>query len=464
MKRLILSFLLMYAFSADAQSLSSQFKLAFEKMLDASEYQHATIGILVLNTATGTIFYEHNSQTGLAPASTQKVITAATALELLERDFQYHTPVSYTGTIQNGILNGNIIIKGNGDPTLGSWRYEETKEDKILKGIADAVSREGINEIKGHVLVNESGWQSEITPPGWIWQDIGNYYGAGARALNWRENQYDLYLHSRSRLNSAVNILGTLPTYIADLHLESRVTAAAAGSGDNAYIYLPLGFGHGWVRGTIPVNQKRFSISGSMPNPPKQLALNVEAALKKQLPNAVAKDYLQEYYTEDTGTPFYTITSPSLDRIVYWFLHKSINLYGEALLKTLGQVKGAGGSTEAGLEVVHDFWGKHGLDEYTLGMQDGSGLSPGNRITPASLVKVLRYARTRPWFKAFHEAIPEIHGIKMKSGTINGVVAYTGYVGGSSDEKYTFAFIINNYDGSAGAARRDMWNLLDLLK
>lgn len=464
MKQLILPFILLFALSSGAQSLSSQFQSAFAKMLDAPEYQHATIGLLVVNTATGDVFYEHNSQSGLAPASTQKIITAATALELLGSDFHYPTTIGYTGTIRDGILNGNIIIKGSGDPTLGSWRYIATKEDRILKSIVDAASQAGINELNGHVLINESAWQSEITPPGWIWQDIGNYYGAGARALNWRENQYDLYLQSGSGLNSAVNISGTLPTYIADLHLESRVTAAAAGSGDNAYIYLPLGFGHGWVRGAIPVNQNKFSISGSMPNPPKQLALNVEAALKKQLPKAVAKDYPQEYYTEDTGAPFYTITSPSLDRIVYWFLHKSINLYGEALLKTMGSELGDGGSTENGIEVVHDFWGKHGLGEYALGILDGSGLSPGNRITPASLVKVLRYARTRPWFKAFHEAIPEIHGIKMKSGAINGVVSYAGYVGGSNGEKYTFAFIINNYNGSAGAARRDMWNLLDLLK
>ena len=124
------------------------------------------------------------------------MITASTAFELLGHNYTYTTTLGYTGKIVNGVLNGDIIIKGSGDPTLGSWRYPETTEENIISEFKNAILREGINEINGHVYADESAWTGEVTPGGWIWEDIGNYYGAGARALNWRENQYDLFLKS----------------------------------------------------------------------------------------------------------------------------------------------------------------------------------------------------------------------------------------------------------------------------
>ncbi len=92
-------------------------------------------------------------------------------------------------------------------------------------------------------------------------------------------------------------------------------------------------------------------------------------------------------------------------------------------------------------------------------MIDGSGLSPGNRITPAALVKVMQYARSKPWFSSFYNALRVINGIKMKSGSIGGARSFTGYVG-----NYTFAIVINNYNGSPGEMVRKMYSLLDILK
>ena len=95
---------------------------------------------------------------------------------------------------------------------------------------------------------------------------------------------------------------------------------------------------------------------------------------------------------------------------------------------------------------------------------DGSGLSPSNRVTTAALVNVLEYGKKQTWFPSFYSALPEINGIKMKSGSIGGVVSYTGFIKSKKGVGYTFAFIINNFDGNANEVRKQMWELLDLLK
>lgn len=448
------------SFQAFTQDISASLNSAFQKVVASKELKHATVGFFVTNLKTGKPVATQAIQAGLAPASTQKVITATTAYALLGKDFRFETTVGYTGKIVNGTLEGDIIIKGSGDPTLGSWRYAGTKEEKIIDEILQALSQHGIHELNGHVVIDESYFDSEVIPDGWIWQDIGNYYGAGARSLNWRENQYDLFLSSGKTVGSEVKIEGTLPDFVEGLQLVSELKAGAAGSGDNAYIYLPMFDNEGHVRGTIPVNEKRFSISGTMPHPATQLAITLESRLKKKPLAEIALNYdADNLLIPGSSTIIYTHYSPALDSICYWFLQKSINLYGEALLKTLGKKFGKQGSTSEGVRVVKEFWKKRGIDDYSLNIIDGSGLSPQNRVTADALVKVLTFAKHQSWHKEFFEGLPVIHGIKMKSGSINGVVSYTGYI-----NDYVFAFIINNYDGSGTAIRKKMWELLDILK
>ncbi len=240
-------------------------------------------------------------------------------------------------------------------------------------------------------------------------------------------------------------------------------TSAKKGSGDNAYIYFPLNKEFGYVRGTIPVNENKFSISGAMPHPADQLAATLEAALKKILVEEVVKEN-EMADMNDSAHIFYTYSSPPLDSIVYWFLKRSINLYGEALIKTLGYEKTGTGATDSGVSVIKDFWKDKNIEASALNIIDGSGLSPANRVTPASLVTILEYAKKQKWFSSFYNALPEINGIKMKSGSIGGVVSYTGYIKSKTGDEYTFAFIINNYDGPGSEVRKKMWKLLDILK
>jgi D-alanyl-D-alanine carboxypeptidase, serine-type, PBP4 family len=436
-----------------------------KKLAEDSQFRHSTISLYVVEEKTGKVIFDKNSQVGMAPASCQKVLTAITAYELLGKDFKYKTSLGYDGTIDSTTLKGNLYIVGSGDPTLGSWRYQSTKEQVLLPEFREAIQKKGISKITGLVLGEDRLWGTQTTPDGWIWQDIGNYYGAGASALNWRENQYDLILRSGHTINDHVDIVSTFPKFLPGIHLINELTSAAKGTGDNSYIYLGPGADIGYIRGTIPINEDSFVVSGSIPDAGKLLA------------STIYKDYSNKAYPDNTinylkgkskwNTSyklFYTHTSPPLDSIIYWFLKKSINLYGEALVKTMGYEIMHSGTTDTGVSVVTKFWNGKGIDEAALRIFDGSGLSPANRVTTASLVTALQYAKQRNWFSSFYNALPEINNIKMKDGYINGVRSYTGYIVNSRGTEYAFSFIVNNFNGSAALAREKMWKVLDLLK
>jgi serine-type D-Ala-D-Ala carboxypeptidase/endopeptidase (penicillin-binding protein 4) len=462
LKRLLILFLLITALKTEAQNTDQVFNTAFKKLAEDPTFKHATISLYVINTTTGKPVTEESTEIGVAPASCQKVITAATAFELLGHDYSYKTTLAYTGNIVNGVLNGNLIIKGSGDPTLGSWRYDQTKEQNIISNFKNAISRLGIHQFNGHVYADESLWDAEATPNGWVWQDIGNYYGAGARALNWRENQYDLYLRSGKNIGDPVEVAGTKPAFVEGLNLKSKVTSAAKGTGDNNYIYMPLNDQFGYVRGTTPIDENHFTISGAMPHPAIQLALTLEAALKNETVEKAASDYRVEKNLQN-GKVFYTYSSPVLDSIIFHFLRRSINLYGEALIKTMAYNFTKNGNTDSGVNVIQNFWKDKGIEPYAINIVDGSGLSPSNRVTTKALVTVMEYARKQQWFPSFYDALPTISGIKMKSGSINGVISYTGFIKGKDNNQYTFSFVINNYDGSGNEVRKKMWKLLGIL-
>ena len=159
-----------------------------------------------------------------------------------------------------------------------------------------------------------------------------------------------------------------------------------------------------------------------------------------------------------------SILSPSLDSINYWFLKKSINLYGEAFVKTIAYEKTGAGNTDTGIAIIKDFWSKKGIEKSTLKIIDGSGLSSANRVTTDALVTIMQYAKQQNWFSSFYNALPEMNGIKMKDGSISGVRSYTGYIKSKDGNEYTFSFIVNNFDGSPGTVREKMWKVLDILK
>jgi len=469
MKKPLLVSCFLLVIGASAQNVNSKLQRAYQQFVSDSQLRHAITSLYVINERTGEIVFDKNSQIGLAPASTQKIITATTAFELLGKDYKYKTEIAYSGTIVGGTLKGNLHIVGRGDPTLGSWRYVSSKRDSVLSKIFAMMKPQGINKISGDVILDDSRFSFQPLPGGWIWDDIGNYYGAGVWALNWNENQYDLLLKPGLKEGDSVQLVGTEPE-LEIYSFTNLLKSGAPGSGDNGYIYLaPYAVG-GFVDGTVPAGEKSFRISGSMPFPSTQLAKELEHYLTGKNISVSGTFRPSEYFITDRAKLLsYTknignIFSPALDSIVYWFLKKSINFYGETLLKTFAYEKKALGVTDSGVVIVKDFWKQRGLDPEELNMKDGSGLSPQNRVTTHDQVEILKYAKKQSWFPLFFDALPEYNNMKMKSGTISDVKGFCGYHTSGDGTQYIFSFLVKNYNGSSSGLVQKMYKVLDVLK
>jgi D-alanyl-D-alanine carboxypeptidase/D-alanyl-D-alanine-endopeptidase (penicillin-binding protein 4) len=452
------------AFAAPAQISDNKISKAYKEFENDEQLKGALVSLYVVDGKTDSVIFEKNAFTGMAPASTQKIITSATAYEFLGKDFHYTTDF---GLISNNRNVTSFYIKGSGDPTLGSWRWNQTNEKAVLKNVLEAVRKSGIRTVHS-IVVDQSGWESGVIPDGWIWQDVGNYFGAVADNLNWRENQYDIVFRSGKIIGDSAQMIAVRPPLYKN-HISSQVTAAEKGTGDNTIIYLPFIESDILIKGTIPVEEKEFIVSGSIPSGARQLGYTIADSLSKI--GHIRMPSLQMIGSKNARSPvpdsihiIYRNQSPDMDSIMYWFLKKSINLYGEALVKTIAFHNNESASTENGVAILKKFWTQKGIDPSELHLVDGSGLSPVNRVTTHAQVTILKYARKQPWFNGFYNAFPEYNGMKMKSGTIGGVKGYCGYHTSVNGHEYIFSLLVNNYSGSTASIVQKMYHLLDVLK
>jgi D-alanyl-D-alanine carboxypeptidase/D-alanyl-D-alanine-endopeptidase (penicillin-binding protein 4) len=433
--------------------------------------RHAILGFTVADAKTGKIIFEHNSQTGLAPASTQKIFTSIASFDLLGNNYRYKTELGYDGTLKDTVLNGVLFVKGYGDPTFGSWRYDATKPETIRKQFTDVLRKNNIRALNNFIFIDDERFDVQSIPDGWIWQDIGNYYGASTGALNWRENQYDLVLEAGDNPGDPVKIKQNGMDIMESVTLINELKSGPKGSGDNAYIYLtPLG-DYGYLKGTIPAGEKTFKISGSIPFPSLYFARELVSWMPKakemkkgMVQTALHNRFLNQRDKLNNPKVIHTYYSPTLDSINYYFMRRSINLYGEALIKTISYEKTEFGSTDTGVSIVRDFWASKGIEKSAINIIDGSGLSPQNRVTADALVKALLYAKSRAWFASFYESVPTFNGMKLKSGSIGGARAFAGYHTSSTGKEYVTAILVNNHDGSSGEVVKKMYKVLDVLK
>ncbi|HJP62165.1 MAG TPA: D-alanyl-D-alanine carboxypeptidase/D-alanyl-D-alanine-endopeptidase, partial [Mucilaginibacter sp.] len=464
---LIINFLFL-AGAIQAQTLHAKLQAAFNRLQADSQCKYASVSLTVLDAKTGETVFTANPNMGLATASTLKTITSITAFNILGKDFQYQTQFGYTGSIDStGTLNGDIIIKGSGDPTLGSWRYEGHHENDILNQMVAAMQKAGIKKVNGRVIGDDSIFGSQSVPNGWIWMDMGNYYGAGTSGLTWRENQFDIKFKT-GPVGTPVTITRTVPA-MPYLNFKSELLNGAAGTGDEAYAYLPIGDKLMYLRGTYAVDQEKKAISVAVYDPAFDAAYRLADTLNRigitVISGAESTNTLtaKAQQTPQIAQNLTTILSPPLGKIVYWLNQKSINLYAEQLLKTIAWKSGKPVSTDNGVEAEQDFWKARGIDPNSLNIVDGSGLSPGTRVTTMTLATILRSAKGADWFNDFYESLPVYNNMKMKSGSILNVLTYAGYQTHNGRE-LCFSIMVNNYNGSARGVKEKMFRVLDELK
>ncbi|WP_293744284.1 D-alanyl-D-alanine carboxypeptidase/D-alanyl-D-alanine-endopeptidase [uncultured Pedobacter sp.] len=464
----LLSILLSLSFTQSfAQNRIQNLEKAFNNLLNDEQAKHATVSLCVLDANTGKMLYAKNEQVGLATASTLKTITAATAFSILGKDFRYQTTLAYTGTITtDGILKGNLIIIGSGDPTLGSWRYQN-KENTVLTNWVTAIKAAGIKKIEGAVIGDDRIFGTQTTPEGWVWQDIGNYYGAGTSGLAWRENQFDIHLKPGNSTADEVKVVKTVPV-TPYVQIVNELKTGSPGSGDRAYAFFPPYSNTAYLRGSWGMGISKTGISVALPDPAFDCAYRLQDTLKRlgistgQQATTARLMTLNNQVIPSITQKITTISSPSLSEMTYWFLKKSINLYGESLLKTIALKMGKEATTSKGAETEINFWAGKGIDKTALNIIDGSGLSPGDRITTSAMANILFQIQKENWFPDYYKALPEYNGMKIKSGTINDVSAFAGYHTDAAGNKYVVVININNYSGNS--INKKLFKVLDELK
>lgn len=366
------------------------------------------------------VLIDEQSDLGMTPASCVKVLTTGAALHLLGENYCFMTTLEYDGEIKESILSGNLYIRGGGDPCLGAKDWE-----RQLQVWIEAVKNIGIKTIKGRVISDASAWETALAPPGWSWDDLGNYYGAGASALSFHENSYKLSLKP-SQVGGSVSISSISPPQF-DLDLRNELITGPINSGDQACIYGSEFSMLQFMRGSIPAGVEQFVIKGSIPNPP----LYLEKLLAKTM-QEMGIAIMGEVLTEGLRTPFHITKSPMLRDIVWETNQRSMNLYAEHLLKAMGK-----GSTSSGIRAVREFWQSAGIDLTDAHITDGSGLSRNNSLSAKQCVAILQNLENSPHFPVFLNSLPEVNGMKVKSGSMSLVKGYIGY----SDE-LAFAFFI----------------------
>lgn len=448
--------------------------------------KNATWGLTVIDVKTGRTIIARNQHMALSPASTQKLITTATALLMFGPDYRYQTTLGHSGLIDpNGILQGDLIIKGSGDPSFASTQLHDSLRLEVVFGRwLGAITRAGIKQVNGRVFIDESVFDNELVPRKWIWEDIGNYFGSGASGLTVNENMYTVFFEPGHEVGLPATVLRTEPV-IPGMEFINQVSTGPRGSGDQVYIFGAPYQMQRTLTGTVPIASSNFPVRGSIPDPPGFFAaafgnfLTQKGIVQSQAPTGHRIETANGNQIAQTAIVLNTWQSPGMAEIAARTNLNSVNTYAENLIKTIGHSTTARGSTLAGLEAMVEFWKNRGLDTGGMFLYDGSGLAPSNRMTTAQLAGILRTMAESPHNLAFQSGLPlagrtgslanHFRGtasegvLRAKSGFIVNVRSYAGYTTTAKGNVLAFAFIVNDYQGTPASMREKMFKVMDAI-
>ncbi len=444
--------------------------------------KNAHFGFLAVDVETGKVIAEHKPDLSLMPASTMKALTTATALEVLGKDYVFKTRLEYSGSIDTAThtLNGNIYISGGSDPTFGSRHYDRKQTHAFINTWIYTLKDNKIDKINGAIIADASRYSTETAPQKWAWEDVGNYYGAGANGLTAFDNLYEIYLKSPAQVNKLTTVVRTNPK-IPDLQIINEVKSSNR-KRDEAFVFAaPYSFFH-IIRGNIPKARNEFKIKGALPDPALYFAQYFKQKLAandiecSQQATTVRLLKLKNEYKDEKKHTLHTLYSPNLSSIINVTNKKSINLFAEHFLNEIGYKLKNEGSNSAGRQAVMQFWNSKGMDTDGMHIYDGSGLSRSDAITARQLVFMFRYMKKSKNFDVFYKSLPvagksgtlrrigrktSAEGrVHAKSGSIGLVRAYAGYVTTKAGKEIAFSMNIANYNCSSYNARKKLTALM----
>ncbi len=403
-----------------------RFRQRAEAALSATGPDKGTWGVLVADAATGEVLYSRNADGYFMPASNAKLFSTALALATLGPDYRVRTTVASNGALDaDGVLNGDLVLTGRGDANLSNRKFPfEKKEEregppeKVLAAFADTVAARGVKEITGDVIADDSMFQHEKFPSGWLVDDILWSYGAAVSAIAVNDNTFTLDLrpgaHEGDPARYDAGIAGDFYT------VENSVLTSARGIEEKLAVARDPGSRIIQVSGTMPLDAPPRRLTIAIEDPAEYAASLLARLLETRgvkidghsrarhvadlAPDAAAP---QTVLAEHTSVP--------LSDEVRLTNKNSENLHAELLLLLAAHEKTGANNYEDALKFASDFFRRAGIADGDVVLSDGSGLSRKDLVTPRSIVQLLRHAAAQPWGELYRSTLP----ISGEDGTLS---------------------------------------------
>jgi D-alanyl-D-alanine carboxypeptidase/D-alanyl-D-alanine-endopeptidase (penicillin-binding protein 4) len=444
---------------------------AIDAIFADTAFAHAEWGVMVRSLDSGATLYRRNAERAFVPASNMKIITGATALEVLGPEYRYRTELLAAGSVQGGVLRGTLVVRGSGDPSIAARFGGDARA--TFRAWADSLKAKGVRRIEGGIVGIDTVFTDPPLGRGWPWDDLDAYYSAEVSGLEYNDGSLDIRVFPGKTVGSpAIVVLDPPTSYV---QLANRVTTAPAGRPARLNVTRdPVGTGV-TIEGEVPVDATRVDESVAV----RGVSAFFVTALRETLREAGIAVEGPAMTFEEWPQPvpltrmalLFTHRSPPLSEILPKFLKPSQNQTGEILLRTLGREMRGKGTAAAGAAVVDSLLRARGVQTaQQLQMADGSGLSRYDLVTPEVLIGVLTFMTRSPNWNVWYPALPvagedgtlasrfrgtpAAGNVHAKTGTLNGVRSLSGYLTTAGGERLVFSTMVNNHMRSARDADR----------
>lgn len=442
-------------------STVAEFSEQLGDIFEDPNFSNGIWGVSIQSLVTGEYFYKKNENKLFMPASNQKLLTSAAGLLLLGPMYRFKTEVYSTGVIDGSILNGDLIIKGFGDPTI-SGRFNNDDMTKIFRDWADTLLALGIDEINGNILGDDNAFDDKGLGEGWAWDYESDWFAAPSGALSFNDNCIDIVVKPGKKGEQAV--LGITPETKYAIILN-KVLTVGKDSNTNVQIYRERGTNVISVFGSIREGDDSLKVYATINNPTQYFVVTLKDILQKKgiTVSGFASDI--DDLTDPSGYSkaklLFTHHSVFLKDILKVLNKNSHNFYAEQLLKTIGFETKGYGTAARGIDAVKSILNKIGINTDNMEIVDGSGLSRLNLISPNQITVLLNYMYKSEVFTYFYNSLPvggidgtmanrvrktrAQNNVRAKTGYINGVRSISGYIFTGDKEPVAFSIIANNF-------------------
>lgn len=456
----------------------SRLRQELRELLRAPGWGESGYGVLVTSLDRGDTLFSVQPDLPLAPASNAKLYSTAAALYFLGPDYRFSTYVLADGPIRDGVLEGDLILYGTGDPAISGRMIEGPTA--ALRVLVDSLRRHGVREIRGAVVGDGSYFDAEWTGPGWNPNDLDTWYGAPVGALSIAENLVSLrFLPGPPGEPARIR---TTPATIG-LAVENRVRTVAGGSSsvrieraaDRLIATGQIARRHAGITRTLPVVDPANFAASALRAALEEGGIEVRGGVRTVSDAARSRVTLGGAPRDASGAPPPRVLavhlSPRLDAIAAVTNHISHNLFADALLKMVGRVAFGEGSFAAGRRAVqHLLEREASVDSSTVRLVDGSGLSRINRVTARTTIHLLDFMARSDLSGDYVETLPQAGSLlglrrmqgtaaagnlRAKTGTIRNVSSLSGYVRAANGEQLAFSIIANGVPSTARAKRTE---------